>query len=266
MNKIFLSLLVMLLLTSSSLFAQDEVDEPSYFSATELQLLAAFGPNKLATDDDPGNFIATFDHFSTWSHGSNYFFFDVSGGDDFDPYNEDITYYMEYNPTLSLFKTFGGSGGDGIIRDVSLSGGFNSGRGVGFEIDRVWLEGIAVDWNIPGFAVLSTHVYARQEKRYAASWQATTVWNVPFTISSTNWNFRGFFDVWQRRKDEAGTEDAMVFITQPQLLIALDMFGMKGVKLGVEEQISYNFPAKSAYSGEDNAWDFYTAPMVVFAF
>ncbi len=267
MCRIFSAATTVILLTAIFIVSPVTAAEGG-FSNTEFQFLMNIGPLNLEGADDAGRtFTMTFDHFSTWSHGSNYFFLDVQSGPDYDFYKEDFSLYFEYAPAFSIYKIFGITTGEGSpIRDVSLTPQINLGRGVGYEVNRVWLEGVIVAWNIPGFAVFDTAFLARQEKDYKPSWQITLVWNVPFKLGPTSWQFRGFIDLWQRFKDTGFSEDAVVLLTQPQLLMDFGFAGLKGLLFGVEVQLSHAFPSDGAYAGEDSSWDVRISPMLSFKF
>ena len=269
------------LLAGNLLFSQDEKKKkeepkPSYFSSTELHMLGTFGPFKLNEDvndddddsnDNLGNFVFTLDHFSTWRLGTNYFFFETTGQRNFNSYDKDFLLYLEYAPALSFNKIFGSEfDKDSIIKEVFITGQINMGRAPAFEINRVWLEGIIIDFNIPGFAVFSTQYLARQEYHYDPSWQFTYVWAIPFKLGSSSWVFRGFLDLWQRIKKDANTEDAIVFLTQPQLLLNLDFMGLPEFSFGTEFQLSNAYPTKAAYDKKDNSIDYAISPMVSFHF
>jgi len=247
-------------------------DDSGNFSNTEFQLLMNYGPDKLYEDDPEEDelkktFTATFDHFSTWRLGANYFFLDITGDKDYDFFNEGNSFYFEYTPSLSINKMFDiNFGNDSILREISIAGQIDTGRTAGFEINRVFLEGGIISWNIPLFAVFDTAFYARHEKDYKTGWQTTIVWLSPFSIGPSKWVFRGFADIWQRKKDKGFSEDATVFIAQPQLLLNLDMFNLKEFNIGVEVQVSNNFPSKALYADKNNAWDYVISPMIMFRF
>lgn len=127
----------------------------------------------------------------------------------------------------------------------------------GFEINRVFLGGVVLNWSVPGAPVFETHLLARQEHDYGLTWQFTFAWLVPFSIGE----FRGFFDLWQTRQDDdtPGTEDKLTILSQPQLL-----FNLGGhFQAGVELELRHDFPSKALYAGESSTWDLRVGPMLM---
>jgi hypothetical protein len=246
--------------------------EPEFqgFSDTELQALFMFGPQRLNDDAAAGAPILTFQHFSTFRWGSNFFFLDVEGqgaNPNWHFWDEKFGLYFEYAPTLSLTKLGLFTLPEGIIlRDlaptVQLNLGYTPG---GFEINQVWLGGLAVNWNLPGLAVFETQFLARKENQYGTTWQVTIAWLAPFSIGPVPLEFRGFFDIWQTSadSDEPGTEDKLVVLTQPQIVVQVGP-----VYLGAEFDIRHDFPRKDFYTSQDmsNTWDIRLGPMAMFNF
>lgn len=232
------------------------------FSDTELQLLGMFGPARLVDDATDGAFILTFQHFSTWELGYNFFFLDVESQPPWHFLDEGFGMYFEYAPTLSFNKLgITSLTSDDIINDLSLTVQLNLGYTVGgFEINRVFLEGLVLNWSVPGAPVFETHFLARQEHNYGVTWQFTFAWLVPFSFGE----FRGFLDVWQTRQDEdePGTEDKLTLLSQPQLLFNLG----KHFQVGAELELRHDFPATFLYAEESSTWDFRVGPMAMFNF
>ena len=232
------------------------------FSDTELQLLGMFGPARLVDDATDGAFILTFQHFSTWELGYNFFFLDIESQPPWHFYDERFGLYFEYAPTLSLNKLgLTALTSDDIINDLSLTLQLDLGYAVGgFEINRVFLEGVVLNWSVPGAPVFETHFLARQEHHYGVTWQFTFAWLVPLSFGE----FRGFLDIWQTRQDdaEAGTEDKLVVLSQPQLLLNLG----KHFQAGAELELRHDFPGKFAYANKTSTWDFRVGPMLLFNF
>ena len=67
-------------------------------SVTDAQLLATFG----AAGEDEARWTATLQHFSTWRHGSNFFFLDVTDEPGLDFFEGRPGLYLEYAPVLGL--------------------------------------------------------------------------------------------------------------------------------------------------------------------
>lgn len=236
------------------------------FSDTELQVLGMFGPARAPNDANDeasdGAFILTFQHFSTWELGYNFFFLDVESQPPWHFYDENFGMYFEYAPTLSLNKLgLTSLEPDDIINDISLTLQLNLGYTVGgFEINRVFLGGIVLNWGVPGSPVFETHFLARQEHNYNLTWQLTFVWLMPFSFGE----FRGFMDIWQTRENEdnPGTEDKLVLLAQPQLIFRL----VDHLYAGAEFELRHDFPGKFLYDEGQSTWDFRVGPMVMFNF
>src|SRR5919201_6210421 len=77
-------------------------------SVTEAQILATTNEG-----EQPPYWVITFQHFSTWSYGSNFFFLDVSGGDHLEFFRREVGLYFEFAPVISLHQLAGLSLGDG---------------------------------------------------------------------------------------------------------------------------------------------------------
>jgi hypothetical protein len=206
--------------------------------------------------------VITFQHFSTWKYGSNFFFLDLSGGDHLDFFRREVGLYLEYAPVISLQKLAGLSLGTGQpLSDIGPTAQINTGRTPkGFEINRVFLEGVDLAWKVPGFVAFDTQLLARQEKDYGSSWQLTWVYEAPFTLGSTRWRFRGFLDLWRRRGVASrGTRSSTVLLAQPQLLVDL---GTRRLQLGVELEPSHAFPLVEVHPG----WGLAVSPMLRWEF
>jgi len=235
--------------------AGDAADLAASRSAARVPILLGHR----ATD---GAFILTFQHFSTWELGYNFFFLDIESQPPWHFYDERFGLYFEYAPTLSLNKLgLTALTSDDIINDLSLTLQLDLGYAVGgFEINRVFLEGVVLNWSVPGAPVFETHFLARQEHHYGVTWQFTFAWLVPLSFGE----FRGFLDIWQTRQDdaEAGTEDKLVVLSQPQLLLNLG----KHFQAGAELELRHDFPGKFAYANKTSTWDFRVGPMLLFNF
>ena len=245
----------------------EEAPAPFYFSDTELQVLFMFGPQRLNDRASSGAPILTFNHFSTNSWGSNFFFLDVESqpaSPNWHFLDEQFGLYFEYAPTLSLTKLgLLSLPQDGLLADVQVTGQLNLGYAPGgFPVNRVWLSGLVVDWNI-GFATFETQFLVRKERTYDTSWQLTIVWFQPFSIGGLSGEFRGFFDMWRgtENEDEPGTEDKLVVLTQPQVI-----FKVGPVYLGAEFDIRHDFPRKDFFEEDESTWDIRLGPMLVFNF
>jgi hypothetical protein len=244
-----------------------EPEEFHGFSDTELQLLFMFGPFKLTDKASAGAPIFTFQHFSTFKYGSNFFFLDIEGqpaNPNWHFWDKNSGLYFEYAPSLSLHRL-----GllplpkDFVLSDISPTGQLNLGYAPGgFPVNRVWLGGLIFSWKIPGFVTFDTQFLARGESTYDLSWQLTLVWYAPFKIGGVSFEARGFLDFWRTKKnDEPGTEDKWVLLTQPQFLVKVGP-----LSIGTELDIRHDFPRKEFFAGKSNTWDIRLGPMILFDF
>jgi hypothetical protein len=252
---------------AASLVAVAE-EEFKGFSDTELQLLFMFGPFRLTDKASAGAPIFTFQHFSTFKYGSNFFFLDVEGqaaNPNWHFWDEKSGLYFEYAPSLSLTRMgLLSLPKDFVLSDISPTGQLNLGYAPGsFPVNRVWLGGLILSWKVPGFVTFDTQFLARGEKTYDVSWQFTLVWYAPFKIGGVSFEARGFLDFWRTIKDEdvPGTEDKWVLLTQPQFVVKLGP-----VYVGAELDIRHDFPRKEFFTGKSNSWDIRLGPMLLFDF
>ena len=189
---------------------------PSHaFSTTNLQLLygSNFHDNYYGNNTSNGNMTTlTLEHFSTWSYGDNYFFGDFLAGDFLNfagmPTGDQSRIYAEWAPRLSLSAISGHDLAVGIFKDFFIAGQLNR-DGEGFHAELI---GLGTDIAMPGFNLLSTHLYLRKDNFNRKTWQITTVWSIPLG----RWlSLEGFIDLYG--SDNNGLEIS----SQPQLLVNL---------------------------------------------
>ncbi|WP_069473112.1 DUF5020 family protein [Candidatus Marithrix sp. Canyon 246] len=211
------------------------------YSKHNVQLHADFDRKPLESDILTG----TFEHFSKWKYGDNFFFLDIEGKPDFKA--EADTLYFEYAPHFSLDKIFGSKILPGkYLGDTYATIQYNdSDRGF---INRVWLYGMSIDFaGQPNFGFSNIHFLIREEDTQDTSYQVTFAWGQPFSLGNWNFSFNGFLDYW---KDD----EKHVFLTEPQLRLPLS-----NVEIGTEIEISKNFFGKN-YGWEVNPTVFISFP------
>jgi nucleoside-specific outer membrane channel protein Tsx len=153
--------------------------------------------------------IWTLEHLSVWNWGDVFFFYDhlIEQG------NDHSGYYYEVAPRLSLSNLTGNSFAAGPVKDLFLATTYERGSD-GFN---AWLLGASLDWDIPGFAFLSTSTYYRDTEGLAGdTWQATIVWNIPFTVGALDFQLDGYTDI---RGNEGRSKGDVNF--NPQLKVDL---------------------------------------------
>ena len=229
-------------------------------SVTDAQLLATFG----GAGESEARWTATLQHFSSWRHGTNFFFLDLTDGPGLDFFEGRPGLYLEYAPVIGLrslglpIPSLGGT-----LRDVGATVQVNTGwTRDSFPIDRVLLEGVELAWSAPGFAVLNTHLLARQERGFDPTWQLTWVYTLPVALGPLRGAVSGFADLW--RSEQAGRDPYTVLLAQPQLLFVLGSPapGQSHLEFGVELEPSHNFPAPVVSSG----WSLAASPMLRWVF
>jgi hypothetical protein len=226
-------------------------------STTEAQLLATF--NQAGAGN---HWVITLQHFSTWSRGSNFFFLDASAPPGLQFYRDGLGLYLEYAPVVSLSRLTGARVGRGRLTDVGatlqINGGFTPG---GFEIPRVFLEGVDLAWNVPGILLFDTQLLARQERTYHPSWQVTLIYTAPFRVGRAPVLVQGFVDVW--RRSQSGAPTSTVLLAQPQILAHLAGGDGDGeLQIGVELEPSHDFPTRAVHAG----WRLAYSPMLRWVF
>jgi hypothetical protein len=226
-------------------------------STTEAQLLATF--NQAGAGE---HWVITLQHFSTWSYGSNFFFLDASAPPRLQFFGDGLGLYLEYAPVVSLSRLTRSRVAAGPVTDVGATLQINGGHTPeGFEIQRVFLEGVDLAWKVPGFLVFDTQLLARQERTYAPSWQVTGIYTAPFSVGQTRWLVQGFVDVWRRRQE--GAPGSTVVLAQPQILLHLGGGrGEQELQLGVELEPSHDYPTRAIHAG----WRLAYSPMLRWVF
>jgi nucleoside-specific outer membrane channel protein Tsx len=192
----------------------------------------------------------TLQHAGGFKYGRNFFFVDMLRSNERD--NNAGEVYGEWYTSFSLSKIIGANLSAGIIRDVNVTAGVNYGAKNTGANPRVFLPGITVDFNIPGFAFFNVDFLAYVDhgnfKPDAAttvancgghhtSLQITPSWKLPFNIGPTKWSFEGFLDHIGSR----GTCETEI-LTQPQLRLDVGNFWGKPDTLfvGIEYQYWHN--------------------------
>jgi nucleoside-specific outer membrane channel protein Tsx len=146
--------------------------------------------------------IFTFDNAAAGRWWSSYLFVDVlrswSGAD-----ANAKEVYGEWYPTVSLRALLGRDRLQGLLGDVGLTVGLNSGvRSTGPSPFAV-LPGLTFSLNVPGFTFFSVGTFAYIDRgRFqgqptdctATTWQVTPSWSAPFGIGAAKFQTEGFVD------------------------------------------------------------------------
>jgi len=160
--------------------------------------------------------VHTLQHSSGWKYGDNFFFIDLLIPED----SNDINFYGELYSNFSLGKITGKEIGYGPVSDVGLLAGFN----LDADSDvRVYLPGVSLSWDVPGFTFLNTYftAYIVDNPGTGApdtdnSFMVDVNWKYPFKIGSGKFSIQGHVEYIGEREDEFGGEVEGWILAQPQ--------------------------------------------------
>jgi len=110
----------------------------------------------------------TVEHFSCWTHGDNYFFVDLLS-------RSQSRIYAEWLLRLSFSALSGHDISVGIFKGFFLTAKLNR-DGEGFRAEIV---GFRYLFNMPGFHLLSSNIYLREDNLNRLTLQSTTTCKTP---------------------------------------------------------------------------------------
>lgn len=210
------------------------------WTSTEIQYLHGsnyqqpFNPNAIEQS------IITVTHSDGWKFGRNFFFMDTLFTENGQPSQTNV--YGEAYSSLSLGKILGEDLSFGIFKDVNATVGVNGGERLDNSKSgvRIVLYGATIDFNLPFFAFFKVDILNHvplEPTMQGASVQITPVWNLPFSIANTKWNFEGFLDFIGSKNNASYN-----VLTQPQLRLDVgDLWGKSGhFYAGIEYQYWHN--------------------------
>ncbi len=153
----------------------------------------------------------TLEHADGWKYGENFLFLDFIQRDDIG-----LEIYGEWYPRLSFNKISSKDLLLNFIKDLSVVGGVNAGSEPSDDPFLAFTFGGGISFDIPhtDFVQLDVMAYKSDEVN-SVGIQITPSWDIPFSIGSLNFKFRGFLD-WISA-DATGGEDFI--LAQPQLLL-----------------------------------------------
>jgi len=219
-------------------------ENPKYFHATEVQYLYGRRYKEISNFPDSHyvqKHILTFQHYSEWALGRNFFFFDLLKSDSSD--NDANEVYGEAYTSLSASKMLGRSLSASIFDDINITMGINAGAKSTGAAPFILLPGITTDWKIPGFTFFHVDVLAyidqgrlagRSNQCQPAGVQITPAWDAPFEIGPIRFDFQGFVDVITGH----GACEYQV-LTQPQLRIDVGNFFGKQDRIFIGTEVQY---------------------------
>jgi nucleoside-specific outer membrane channel protein Tsx len=176
--------------------------------------------------------IFTFENTAAGRWWSSYLFVDVlRSWSEADANAKEV--YGEWYPTLSLRGIAGKPRWTGVVRDIGITAGLNTGVRSTGPSPFALLPGVTFDLKVPGFAFLSVGTFAYIDRgRFqgqptdctATTYQITPSWSVPIPAGRTSLKLTGFADFIGRH---ANCESQM--LTTPRLLLDLsDLWGTPG--------------------------------------
>jgi len=220
------------------------------WSDTEFQFLYGTNFHQPFIPGDVTKSIITLQNASGFKYGRSFFFVDFLRSNAAG--NNAGEVYGEWYPTFSLSKMTGQKVSAGIIKDVGITLGLNYGADNGGPNPRVFLPGITLDFDVPGFVFFNVDFLAFIDHGnfkipngptvaacggYASTYQITPSWFAPFEIAGQKFEFSGFWDF-------IGSHGTCVSqnLTQTQLRwdVGANFGAPKTAYIGVEYQYWHN--------------------------
>lgn len=180
-------------------------------------------------EDVPKN-IFTFENTAAGRMWSSYLFVDVlRSWSDADANAKEV--YGEWYPTLSLRALSGRDRSKGILADVGLTVGLNTGVRSTGPSPFVVLPGLTFSFNVPGFAFFAVNTVAYIDRgRFngqptdctATALQVTPSWSVPIRAGRSTLKVNGFVDLTTRHANCAAQ-----VLTTPRVMLDLSAYWQK---------------------------------------
>lgn len=219
MQRLLCTILVAL---SPSLIPAARAQDNRVFTTSSLSARYGGSFQEPAIAEDVPKSIFTFDNTSVGRWWSSYVFVDVlRSWSEADANAKEV--YGEWYPSLSLRKVSGREFSTGLLRDVSLTVGLNTGvRSTGPSPFAV-LPGATFALNVPGFTFVSVGAFAYIDRgRFqgqpsdcqATTYQITPSWSLPLSVGAARLKLDGFVDFIGKHANC----EAMV-LTEPRLTL-----------------------------------------------
>jgi hypothetical protein len=188
------------------------------YSTTKVELLYGYDYARGPNFAEENQALFTFANATGFTWGDSFFFIDIS-----DVGNSESTggSHIEWSPRARIWD------GKGIFKAGYVIGqaDFDSGK---FANKVTKMGGFSLDWNVPGFRFVKTHLQYRDDPTLEGnSTQFTIAWNKGFKIGQQDFSFEGFAD-WTSSE---GTSVANL-LTQPVLM----WHPTKNMGVGIEYQ------------------------------
>lgn len=193
------------------------------FSSTKIELLYGQDYARGVNGADADEAIFTIANATGFTWGDSFFFADVTGINDSE--NTGGT-HMEFSTRYRVWTSENAGvikGAYGIVQADITSNAF---------VEKIVpMVGGSLDWSVPGFKFVKTHVQYRDDpKKDGSSVQFNLVWNTAFTLGDENFSFEGFADWTSGEGEGFGSEDNLLI--QPQLVWLVN----KSIGVGIEYQ------------------------------
>ena len=219
-----------------------EAQDSKGFSTSNVQVQygATFHEPNIS-NNVPKN-VFTFENTAAGTWWSSYLFVDVlRSWSDADANAKEV--YGEWYPSMSLRKVAGKKPLDGIIRDLSLTVGLNTGTRSTGPSPFVVLPGVTTDLNVRGFTFISVGTFAYIDRGQfqgqptgcrGTTYQVTPSWSLPFSVGNAQLRLDGFADFIGKHAD-----CEFQVLSQPQLKVDLSRLWDKPGRLYVGVEWDY---------------------------
>lgn len=191
---------------------------------TSISILGGDGYKNPYSGEEESFNTLTFEHFSSWSAGDNYFFFDVAKFND-----NETDPYGEWLPRLNVGKLLGKSLSWGPVKNVFISGEMDFGAGY-----RSHYLGAGVDLAIPRAHYFNVNfLWGDRMDRLGETRQLNVSWSFEFHAGKLPVFLNGYLDYVMPDGDAESHLQ-----TQPQLLVDISHLwgGHNKVLTGIEYQ------------------------------
>ena len=208
MNKITTAIAASTLLVGLASAAVSTA-QASVWSSTKVEGLYGQDYARGFNGADKDEAIFTIANATGFTWGDTYFFADVTNISHAD---DTSGTHLEFGPRYRFFKPEG----DGVIKGVFgiVQADMTSNK---FTTKIVKMGGASLDWNVPGFKFVKTHLQYRDDPtKDGSSVQFNLVWSKHFSISDEKFSFEGFLDWTSGEGEGFGSESNLLM--QPQVL------------------------------------------------
>jgi nucleoside-specific outer membrane channel protein Tsx len=172
------------------------------FSLSDVPLRYGWNFQEPGIPEDVPKSIFGFENTAAGRVWSSYLFVDVlRSWSDADANAKEV--YGEWYPSLSFRTLTGKERSPGVVRDVSLTLGLNTGVRSTGPAPFVLLPGVTVEVNLPGFEFFSLGARAYIDRGrfqgqptdcHATTYQITPAWSLPIDVGSSTLKVIGFVD------------------------------------------------------------------------